>query len=286
MIEGLDLVSGSVILVPMVNILGFERHERYLPDNRDLNRSFPGSARGSLASRTAHAFMTEVIRNCDYGIDIHTAAIGRTNYPHLRADMTVRPVRRIARAFGCEVIFDAPGSKGMLRLTATEAGCSTIVLEAGEAMKVEPAIVALGTRGVRNVLVKLGMLEGEVEPPAYRTTACKSSWVRAHRGGLVRFHVAPGAVVDEGTPVATIDNLSTHRSSTVVSPFGGIVLGMATMPAVKSGEPICHIAVPGRSCEAIRRDIEESPDSLHRRVQRDQATGFHVVEPPTRMPRE
>ena len=138
--EPLSLISGSLILVPVINAFAFETNDRYLPDRRDLNRFFPGSRDGSLASRIAHVVMREIVQKCDYAIDCHTAAIQRTNYPNIRADLTLPGVRGIAKAFGCELIVDGKGPTGSLRREACKVGCQTILLEAGEPWKIEPSV--------------------------------------------------------------------------------------------------------------------------------------------------
>ncbi|HWL11227.1 MAG TPA: succinylglutamate desuccinylase/aspartoacylase family protein, partial [Planctomicrobium sp.] len=164
----LNLVSGSLILVPVVNVLGFEQHSRYLPDRRDLNRSFPGSAKGSLASRMARLILDEIIDRSDYGIDLHTGAVRRTNFPNVRANLNIPEMRRLTNAFGCEVTVNEVGPAGCLRRAACDAGCPTFILEAGEVWKVESLVIEYAVLGIRNMLMKLGMIEGQPEDPAYR----------------------------------------------------------------------------------------------------------------------
>ena len=139
--EDFQLLKGSVILVPVLNLLAFDRHTRYLPDRRDLNRSFPGSESGSLASRMANTIFDEIVSRCDYGIDLHTASVRRTNYPNVRGDLTNSRVRRLAESFGSEIVVDTKGRKGTFRREACQAGCPTIIMEGGEVWKVEPGIV-------------------------------------------------------------------------------------------------------------------------------------------------
>lgn len=273
----LTLVRGTLVLVPVVNVFGFERHVRYLPDRRDLNRSFPGDPGGSLAFRLANAVYREVIAQADYGIDLHTATIGRTNFPHVRADLSIAGMEEYASWFGSEVILDRRGDERSLRHVACSQGVKTINLEAGEALKIESGTVALGVRGVRNVLCHLGMVEGEASFPSYQTTVQRSVWVRAQSGGLLRFHVRPGDLVEQGTPLATCDAFFREESPTVLSPVAGIVLGMTTLPVMRPGEPICHIGIPTRDLKQIRSQISRSPGSLHRQVQEQIAHDVHVV---------
>lgn len=254
----LSLVRGTLILVPVVNIFGFETHERYMPDRRDLNRSFPGSMRGSLASRFAATLMEEIVSKCDYGIDLHSAAATRTNYPNVRADLRDPEIRRIAEAFGCELVVQGQGPEGSLRRAASEIGCATIILEAGEIGKIEPSVLDVGVRGVINVLSELGMVAAPQQRPVYQVTVSKTEWVRAELGGLLRFHVAPGELVTCGQPIASNESIFGEAQSVIVSPANGIVLGMAIHPAVKPGEPVCHIALPGRRLSAIRKALKSA----------------------------
>ena len=276
----IELDAGTLMLVPVVNIFGFEVQSRYMPDRRDLNRSFPGSATGSLTSRIASIVFEQVVIRCEYGIDLHTAATGRTNFPNIRGDLNKPGVKRLARAFGCELMVHGQGPDGSFRREAVKAGCNVIILEAGEPLKIEPSVLDVGVRGVRNVLMELGMIQGTPTRPAYQLRIDKSSWVRASVGGILRFHVAPGQVVDEGQPIATNASVIGRERNVLTAPTAGIVLGMTTLPTVKPGEPVCHLAVPKTSLKRIAKTIAgaTSGGSLHHRVRRDLATNITVTE--------
>lgn len=278
--ETFRLTRGSVILVPVLNLLAFDRHSRYLPDRRDLNRCFPGSRTGSLAGRMAKTLFDEIVQRSDYGIDLHTAAVRRTNYPNVRADMNQPETRRIAEAYGCEAILNGKGPAGAFRREACRAGCPTIIMEGGEVWKVEPSIVDTTVRGVKNVLRELDMLEGEPERPDYQVVLNKTKWVRAERGGFLQFHVQPGEVVQKGQPLATNTNLLGRDENQLFSPYDGIVLGMVTLPAVSPGEPVCHIGqLPkGTKPSALRRKRRQD-DGFEESVLDELATNVMVVEP-------
>lgn len=265
----LQLISGSLILIPVVNVFGFESHERYLPDRRDLNRFFPGSESGSLAARTAHTFMTEIVRQCDYGIDLHSAAFQRTNFPNVRVDWSNAAARKLAVAFGGPLIVDGKGPEGSLRREACKAGCPTIILEAGEPWKIEPPVLSLGVTGIRNVLKDLGMIEESARPAANPVHIRKTTWVRSEIGGIVRFHVSPGEIVRVGQPVATTYSILGQVHCTLLSPADGIILSVATLPAVKPGEPICMIALPTKSIATIERQRKKHMNPLDRRILAD-----------------
>ncbi len=278
--ERLRLRAGAVILVPVLNILGFDRHSRYLPDRRDLNRSFPGSSTGSLTSRMARVIFKEIVMRSDFGIDLHTAAIRRTNFPNLRADLDDPGVKRLADAFGCSVVIPGKGPKGAFRREACAAGCPTIVFEGGEVCKVEPGIVASAVRGIHNVLAHFGMLPEKPKRPRRQIEVQKTKWVRADRGGFLNFHVAPGDIVHGDMPIATNASLLGHEQNVLKSPFDAIVIGLTTSPAVSPGEPVCHL---GQLPETVD-DIEElreqlSRDRLHDRVIDELASNITVTEP-------
>jgi hypothetical protein len=272
------LINGTLLCAPVLNPFGFENHDRYMLDRRDLNRCFPGSPTGSLASRIADRIFSDIVRQCDYGIDFHTAAVHRTNFPNVRGDLNNANVRVLARSFGCELIIDGKGPVGSLRRAACDAGCPTIILEAGEVSKMEPTVLEIGLRGVRNVLIELGMTRGQSRWPCYQTTVRKTAWVRAQLGGLLRFHVAPGDIVEGGQPLATNESVFGEAQLVLLAPQDGVVLSVTTHPAVQPGEPVCHIALPRRSLRAIRRAIEQTPpDDLYNRLRADLGASMSVT---------
>jgi predicted deacylase len=258
MLRDLRLTRGTLILVPVLNVFGFERHTRYLPDRRDLNRCFPGHPGGNMAFRLAHTFYEQVIRRSDYGIDLHTATQGRINFPHVRGDLGDAGVGKLARCFGCQLVLDRKGHEMSVRQVATEFGCSTINFEAGEALRISRGDVELGVRGVLNALSGLGMVESKprVAPPMI--VVRDSVWARAHAGGLLRFSVRPGEIVEQGAQLASCDSFFRSAAPPVRAPVGGIVLGMGTLPVVRPGVPVCHIGIPdvalGALVAGLRKD--------------------------------
>lgn len=281
------LKRGALILVPVVNVMGFERHSRYAPDRRDLNRTFPGSATGSLTSRLAHLIQEEVIGRCDYLLDLHTAAVRRTNFPNVRGDMEDPGCERLARAFGTEIIVDNEGPDGSLRREACKAGCPAIILEAGEVWKVEPSVQEMILRGITGVMGELNMIdsaeEKTVEGAPHQTVVSRSRWVRAGVGGFLQFHVAPGETVAKDQPLATNTGLLGKKLESIRSPHSGIILGMTTMPAVSPGDPVVHIARTQSRREL--RSLEKSVDdfdahALETQVRDHLATNITVEQRP------
>lgn len=277
--ESLVIRRGALLLAPVLNLLGFDRHSRYLPDRRDLNRSFPGSSQGSLASRMARTIFDEIISRCDFGIDLHTASVRRTNYPNVRADLESPEVVRIAEAFGCELLLDGKGPRGSLRREATRAGCPTIVFEGGEVSKVEPRIVESAIRGVKNVLSHLEMTDDAPASPDYQLKIVKTKWVRADRGGFLQFHVKPGEIIEEGQPIATNTTLLGREQRVLHSPFAGVVIGMTTLPATSPGEPICHIGQLPPDLTAVEfARLRKEENGLEQRVVRALASNVMVTD--------
>jgi len=274
------LRSGALVLVPVVNIAAFEQLSRYSPDRRDLNRAFPGSPAGSLTGRLAHVIFDDIVSRCDYGIDLHTAAVRRTNYPNVRADLGDEGAAALATLFGGEVVLNSRGPEGSLRRVATDSGCPTIVLEAGEVWKVEPSVVEYSLRGIRNVLVGLGMIDGEVSQPSFRIVAEQTRWMRAERGGFLRFHVHPGSTVSKGQLLATNTSLSGTALGTIEASRDAIVLGMTTLPAVSPGDPVANLAFPSqRALRKMERVIGALPeDSLLARLHDDLASNMVVSD--------
>ncbi|MEM6313061.1 MAG: succinylglutamate desuccinylase/aspartoacylase family protein, partial [Planctomycetota bacterium] len=267
--------------VPVVDIFGFESQSRYMPDRRDLNRCFPGSPGGSLSARVADSIFTELVLKADFVLDLHSAATGRTNFPNVRADLANDGCRRLAEAFGCELIVDGQGPEKSMRRSAVEAGVPTVILEAGEPSKIEPSVLEIGVRGVMNVLSNLDMIADKPAPPPYQTTVRRTQWLRASVGGLLRFHISPGSIVDKDQPIATNYSVYGETQNAITCPFDAVVLGMVTLPTVRPGEPICHLAVPDCDLDEIRTALGDTKrrDPANQ-VRRDLATSVVVEDAP------
>jgi len=227
----------------------------------------------------ARIIFDEIVARCDYGIDLHTASIRRTNYPNVRGDLDDPAVRRLAEAFGSEIILNGIGPQGAFRREACQAGCPTIIMEGGEVSKVEPSIVETATRGVKNVLRHLDMFGGAAETPAYQLIIEKSKWIRADRGGFMQFHIKPGDIVEKGQPLATNTTLLGYEQSMLHAPFDAIVIGMTSLPAISPGEPLCNLGklTAGHKPSDLRQQRSEE-DGLEQRVSEELASNVLVVE--------
>lgn len=240
----LRYLRGTLIAVPIVNGYGILNQSRYLPDRRDLNRCFPGSVNGSQASRLAHLFVKEIVSKCDFGIDLHTGAIHRSNLPQIRANLDDKTTFDMAHSFGVPVMINSNLRDGSLRQCADELGVPMLLFEAGEALRFDEMSIRSGTTGVFNVLCHLDMLTAKkskkikVEPLVAR----KSGWIRAPDSGLVIHKKSLGDVVVKDEVIAIIKTPLGKISAKVVSNANGIIIGKQNIPLVHEGEAVYHIA--------------------------------------------
>ncbi|MGZ6745846.1 MAG: succinylglutamate desuccinylase/aspartoacylase family protein [Nocardioides sp.] len=236
-------LRGTLIAVPIVNVLGFMTGSRYLPDRRDLNRSFPGSARGSLAGRIAHLLMTEVVAKCSVGIDLHTGSDRRTNLPQIRTDLEDPRTRELALAFGAPVALHARLRDGSLRHAAREQGAKVLLYEAGEAWRMDDWAIDAGVVGVRRVLAALDMTDPVAEdPPPPSAESWRSGWVRARGTGMLHLEVRLGQHVEAGQRLGGLFDSLGKRVRLVHADRAGIVVGRTEAPLVNSGDAVVHIA--------------------------------------------
>lgn len=248
-------LKGTVIAAPIVNRFGFIAQSRYLPDRRDLNRVFPGRKDQSMASRIAWKVFEEIVRPAQFGVDVHTASLGRSNMPHVRGYLHDPEVRRMAKAAGSTVILNNRGTKGSLRRAATDAGIPTLLIEAGEALKFQEDIVEAGLTYTRNIMVELGMLAAERVTPPFQTVVSRAKWVRASRGGILEMRVRPGDLVYEGDVVALNTNPFGAARATIVAPFTGMVVGVTTLPFAHPGDPVCHMVQLERTLPTVEKHL-------------------------------
>lgn len=238
-------LRGTLVCIPVLNVPAFIAQERYLPIyDRDLNRSFPGSADSTSAKRMAHTLFTNFIEPCDLGLDFHTSTRGRTNMLHVRADMSHDEVARLAKAFGSNVIIDGEGPEGSLRHEATRIGSPTITVEMGEAHRFQRGLIDRALVGVESVFAEYGLLPtSSVNWPGWRTVidATEKTWLRSDDGGIVDMHFERGDIVEADEPICTITNPFKEESSPVHAPFTGLLVGVLENPVVYPGNPLCHI---------------------------------------------
>ncbi|AFL75095.1 succinylglutamate desuccinylase/aspartoacylase family protein [Thiocystis violascens] len=263
--KSLQRLSGTLLAVPVVNVYGYVRQSRYLPDRRDLNRSFPGSDKGSLAARLAATLIGEVVEGSTHGIDLHTGALHRENLPQIRVtlDADVR-MPALANAFGTPVILDAEVRPGSLRAAAIERAIPLLLYEGGEALRFDEFAVRAGLRGILGVMCHLGMIRDHAsrkthEPKPVVARSCL--WIRADRSGVLLSLTPLGACVKKGDTLGIITDPFRHADASVLAPTSGIVIGRTNLPLVTEGEGIYHIARYGM-LEATVERLEQYRDSL------------------------
>jgi hypothetical protein len=266
-------LRGTVIAVPIVNVHGFLDQSRYLPDRRDLNRSFPGSPKGSIAARLANTFLKEVVLKSDFGIDLHTGAIDRANLPQIRANLDDAKVTELARAFGAPVIVNASMREGSLRACAAGHGIPVMIYEAGEALRFDELCIRAGIRGVLQVMRKLDMLPpGRGKEANQAVIARSTSWVRAPASGIVTGAIGLGSRVEENDRLALISDPLGDREDTVRAPFDGIVIGCSRLPLAHEGDALFHLAAfrsVGRAENAVEEFATIHDPALRRTVESD-----------------
>ncbi len=263
-------LRGSVIVIPMVNVLGVQIGSRYLPDRRDLNRSFPGSHNGSMAARIARLLLEEVIIGSDVGLDLHTAANHRTNVPQIRIDTSDETSLNLATTFGAPFVLDAKLRPGSLREAAASRGVPVLTYEAGGPLRFDDEAIDTGVRGVLRVLRGLDVID-DAPPPAHDAPMIlhESRWLRAERGGILELQVATGDRVETGQPLwSTVSPLGEERSW-VEAEEEGYVIGATTLPLVQPGQAVLHMALPGDRLpsedDPTDEEDEEDPDILQDR---------------------
>lgn len=236
-------LKGTLLAVPIVNVHGFLDQSRYLPDRRDLNRSFPGSSKGSVAARLANTFMQQIVSKADYGIDLHTGAINRSNLPQIRANLDGDRTLDIARAFGAPVIVDSNIRDGSLRECAQDLGMPMLVYEAGEALRFDETSIRAGIRGILAVMRHIGMLPAAKNPkPLTPIVARSTQWVRASTSGIVSGKAKLGSTVMKGQQLATISDPLGEDEESIVAPFDGIVIGRTNLPLAHEGDALFNLS--------------------------------------------
>ncbi|MFQ6550154.1 succinylglutamate desuccinylase/aspartoacylase family protein [Aestuariibius sp. 2305UL40-4] len=263
----LKSLRGTLIAIPIVNAFGFISRSRYLPDRRDLNRVFPGGKTGPLASRLAHLFVEEIVAKSDLGIDLHSAAIHRTNYPQIRISPDSPEMEALATVFGAPIVIESPLREGSLRQAAKDAGRDVLLYEAGEGLRFDEVSVRAGLAGILRVMNHLDMIPAKgVSRAKAEPQFCKSSkWLRAPIGGLLRVFRADGDLVRKGDILAAVSDPFGEQEETVTAPFSGIVIGRAVMPVVNEGDAVFHLgrvrsfAKAGDAVDDLNSQLEDDP---------------------------
>lgn len=255
-------LSGTVIGVPIVNVPGFRRSSRYLPDRRDLNRHFPGIPNGSSASRIAYLFFDSVIRNCSFLADFHTGSFHRRNLPQVRADLSRPDVYAFAVSFGSKTVVHNVGTPGILRRAAVEAGVPALTYEAGQPMELREEEVQRGIEGVRSLLANQGMTKRKPRPPRGQQIFYSWHWVRANDGGIMLASVKLGDKVQAGQVLGHVTDPLSNERTEIVTPYAGTVLGMAVNQVVMPGFAAFYVGLDSDRAPTFPITGAEPDDAL------------------------
>ena len=245
--KSLKDLNGTLIAIPIANVQGFLYQQRYLMDRRDLNRSFPGSEDGSLASRIAHLFFKEVVIKSSHIIDFHTGSLCRSNLPQIRGNIDNEDILNLAKVFNPPVILNAKTRDGTLREVCNRHNVKIIVYEAGEALRLDQAAIKFGVLGTYNVLTHLGMISRPAAmqdnlPPSL---VCESSaWIRAKRSGIFTTVKKLGHSIKAGEVIGSIANPMSYQEEYIHTPISGIIFGINNSPLVHEGAALFNIASP------------------------------------------
>ncbi|GJL54863.1 MAG: succinylglutamate desuccinylase [Nitrospirales bacterium] len=269
----LNTLRGTLIAVPIVNVFGFLAHSRYLPDRRDLNRSFPGNEKGSLTSQLANVFMKEVVLRCTHGIDLHTGAIHRSNLPQIRADLTDPNMEALTKSFSAPLILHSNLRDGSLRRAATDKHIPTMLYEAGEALRFDEFAIRLGVKGILRVMQTLAMI-GKSPPPIQTKSVVSmtSYWLRAPIGGILRSLHPLGARVECGDHVGTIADPMGEMETAVIAGESGILIGRSNLPVVNQGDALFHVAKV-KNVTTAEKVVEKFHEKFKEEIQLDNSIG-------------
>ena len=240
----LKRLKGTIVLIPIVNIYGVMTLSRYMPDRRDLNRSFPGTKKGSLASRVAKVFFDEIVSKCDFGIDLHTAAIHKSNLPQIRTNLDNEFTYNLAKVFEAPIVLHSELRDGSLRAEAQEKGIPVLLYEAGEALRFDETSIRIGVKGIVNILRELDMLPAVTKKKKFKNPIItrSSQWIRSTESGVIRTIKALGDMVQEGEIIAYVDEPLGDESFEIKAIFDGVIIGKSEIPLIQEGDAIFHIA--------------------------------------------
>ena len=266
-VPSLKRIRGTLLAIPIVNAFGFLNRSRYLPDRRDLNRCFPGSRAGSLAARLAYLFRKEIVRRSDVGIDLHSAAVHRTNLPQIRISKGSPKAMELAQAFGAPVILTSKLRENSLRQAASELGVNVLVYEAGEGLRFDEFAVRAGVSGILRVMRHLEMIPSKGVTRAKMTPiqSNSSAWLRAPAGGLLRSFKTTGEQVSAGDVLGVISDPFGEVETDIVASKGGLVIGRTNLPVVNEGDALFNIADihhgddPASAIDSLAMQLSEDP---------------------------
>lgn len=239
--QKLNLKKGTLIIVPAVNIYGFLNKVRYLPDRKDLNRCFPGHAKGSFGSRFAHFIFSRLVKYGDIFIDLHSGGAGRFNIPQIRCDLNVEGVKELVDCVSIPLVVNSSLRDGSFREAVNDLGKPCIVFEGGEGLRIDETITKYGVNLVHSILGHFDMLEEKAEFNDDKVVINKTKWVRAKEGGVLLNKITHGKVVSRGEVVGELRQLTGKLIAEIKMEHDGVILGMSMSSLIMSGDALYHI---------------------------------------------
>ena len=238
------LKKGMLIAIPLLNVYGFNNFSRSLRDGKDVNRSFPGSKNGSLASRVAYLMTNTILPLIDFGIDFHTGGASIFNYPQLRVSEGDSKAMELARIFAPPFILQNKPIPKSQRKQPLSMGKPILVYEGGESLRLDENAIKSGEEGVYRVLNHHEMISMEMPSPNSEEFK-RSTWIRASKAGIVNLLTKAGEEVKKGQRIAEIHNLDSLKRTFIQSPHNCKVLAHVNNPVVKRGDALFHLVYNG-----------------------------------------
>ena len=237
------ILRGTTVCMPIINVYGFLNYSREVPDGKDVNRSFPGSKSGSLASRVAYHLTHDVIPFIDVGIDFHTGGAMRTNFPQVRCMMQDPRNVELAQAFHAPFTIDSPFRPHSLRQTAAKKGKNIIVYEGGESLRMDIQAIEEGINGTLRLMKFLNMIDWAPEPKAENRIVWNSSWIRARTAGIFHPHIQAGELIHKQQLVGSITDPFGEYREQIKSPVTGYVVSLNNNPVVNAGDALMRVGM-------------------------------------------
>jgi len=237
-----NLKKGSVIAIPLLNVYGFINFSREVPHGKDVNRSFPGTNNGSLASRVARVLTKKILPYVDYGVDFHTGGDSRYNFPQIRYTASDPQAQKLAKAFGAPITLKRAAIAKSLRKVAKDMGVSMLVYEGGEASRFDGFSIDSGISGLQRLLQHLKMTDTKL-PKLPTQSFSKTSWIRSDHAGIFTWSKSSGNVVTKGEPLGYVHDPNGQKSYKVIAKYDGFLIGHNNAPVISQGDALFHVAI-------------------------------------------
>jgi predicted deacylase len=237
---------GTIICIPVFNVFGYLNQSREFPDGRDLNRMFPGSATGSLASQFAYKFTHEIAPLVDYVVDFHTGGAGRENFTNVRCVLQEEKTFDLAKVFGAPYIVNSTYIPKSIRETFHKMGKTILLFEGGKSLELDQTVIDYGVEGALNIMKHLHMQNGELHIKKDPVIVQNSKWLRAPYSGMFQSQVRNGSMVKRKELLGKIFDPFGEFEKKVTAPFDCYIFGLNTAPIVHKGDAIFHVSIETR----------------------------------------